>query len=62
MEDELGREAGGIETKTVPGARLGNPLPVEAWRPLPVLPHPRPGLLSQTPAASRRWEEQGWQS
>lgn len=57
MEDGLGGKAGGIEepqgeTKTEHlGPGLGAPLPVGAQGSLPVLPHPRSGLLSLSPAA-----------
>lgn len=68
VEDGLGEKARGIEeplgeTKTqYLGQVLGAPLPVGAQSPLLVLLHPRPGLLSLSPVAAGRWEEQGWQS
>ena len=51
-----------LRQRQYPGPGLEAPMPVGALETLPVLPHPRPGLLSLSPAAGGWWEEQGWQS
>ena len=51
MEDGLGREGDELRQRQYPGPGLEAPMPVGALETLPVLPHPRPGLLSLSPAA-----------